>query len=31
MSDGRFAVLGGDGLGGLLSSCEALGMGDAAE
>jgi hypothetical protein len=31
MSDGRFAVLGGQGiLGGTLSSCEALVMGDAA-
>jgi hypothetical protein len=30
MSDGRFAVLGGRGVGGSLSSCEALVMGDAA-
>ena len=30
MSDGRFAVLGGKGIGGSLSSCEALVMGAAA-
>jgi hypothetical protein len=30
MSDGRFAVLGGEGIWGSLSSCEALGIGDAA-
>ena len=30
MSDGRFAVLGGGGVGGPFSSCEALVMGDAA-
>jgi hypothetical protein len=29
MSDGRFAVLGGSGMGGTLSSCEALVIGDA--
>jgi hypothetical protein len=30
LSDGRFAVLGGYGTGGPLSSCEAMVMGDAA-
>jgi hypothetical protein len=30
MSDGRFAVLGGTGMGGTVSACEALVMGDAA-
>jgi hypothetical protein len=30
LSDGRFAVLGGRGVGGSLSSCEALVIGDAA-
>jgi hypothetical protein len=30
MSDGRFAVLGGEGMGAPVSSCEALVMGDAA-
>ena len=30
MSNGRFAVLGGYGIGGPLSSCEALVIGDAA-
>jgi hypothetical protein len=30
MSDGRFAVLGGQGMGGSLSSCEALVVGAAA-
>jgi hypothetical protein len=30
MSDGRFAVLGGEGNDGPLSSCEALVLGDAA-
>ena len=31
MSDGRFAVLGGEGVGGSLSSCEALVTGDTAQ